>query len=50
MSRALMLSWHAVPQSAGGPYTIGVYPYYGPSKMSSEEVECQMEALEVWHA
>ena len=30
-----MLSWNAVPQSAGGPETFGVCPYYGPSKIGS---------------
>ena len=44
-SHALMLSWSDVPQSAGERETPGVSPYSGPSKMSSEEVECQMEAL-----
>ena len=42
---ALMLSWHSAAGSAGGSTFPGVCPYYGPSKMGSEEVECQMEAL-----
>ena len=44
-SHALMHSWSDVPQSAGERETLGVSPYSGPSKMSSEEFECQMEAL-----
>ena len=40
-----MLSWSNVPQSAGERVTPGVSPYSGPSKINSEEVECQMEAL-----
>ena len=50
MGHALMLSRRPAVGSEYRPYFPWVYPYYGPSKMGSEEVECQMEALEVWHA
>ena len=32
-----MISWSVAPQSAGGPETLGVCPYSGPSKIESEE-------------
>ena len=45
-----MLSWSDGLQSAGERETHEVSPYSGPSKLSSEEVECQMEALQVYYA